>query len=1341
MTSLGSSFHSLRTLSSISEEQVELLRKLGITNLGDLIAHQPFRYARFVLAAKDQLLRKDEILGYLDESVRKKDLVVILDSPPDALKDVGRESAAVLKQLGMATIADVARFAAFAEAEEIVTRSSSDDSDPFAPACVLPTCKKFTRNSKSYVSFFKQEAIRDLSILPSLSGNSLISNLFRFKSSEPKVIHLGYSVSYLQEWIFRGVHLGEPQGSVNLFMGQDTQVSVLDWRRAIRAFRLEDTRATERLASTLFHQRAVDEVARATAEEHQQGATSAFGANAATAGSFVAAGAVVGGVGGGISGALAGLVLGNVANAAGGAPTLAGAAAGTAVGSLAGAAAGSLIFSGATTLGFVETDAEGDREIFASSAQNIQQRTVQNSSSLRSFWSNIISQSVEEEQQQIRTDRVTNHNRIHALNALYFEVLNEYQVNMRVGDFVAILFLPYKPILFTEDILRRYWWLVRTFLKDPSLVLALDQHFLALTSDPSAGAELAELPEVGAIESGPIVVEVNLDGSAMQDFFEDSIKATGILGFLGPLGFIAGVAALMVENLLNDAKRRNVRVAIVTTNGEIPLNREASSDSDPNFIGRYTTPTRTRVSIDDITSIRISNANPEFTVGTPNKIFDVQIPSVSFDVNELVFENISAEVTIRNKSRISNSLPNLGTLEAKRTIRRRALIVGSNRSETIPWDIADRLRSLFEGVNESRADLEAELSSEEATAAKIANLLGFLNANKFGFTRLILQNTETEQLISVLEGLQVGGVDLNEFAGTTPLGFCGNHVVLPLRKCIAAGEKHDPLSIDVLKLKLQLMQFDDIDLTKPREVIAYITGTRDFLDQFLQSATGQVKSARDRELVNRFQSLKTQLDGLIAATSGISSGNPAAAVLLRSLLEPVTVALQALLAFINAPIQTSDADMNRLCGFYASVRKTLKPRMGELLSTTEVSLPSPAVFMEPVLSNAKGAELYDMRRNSHYEILPAPGIAAADPNVLRARDVTLTPNVPPATLTIQNAPELPLPTSLAAALGEAGKLNLGTLIQSNASSLTSMLSNLSTMATELAKASATLTGDAQKQALASAADVAKQVGDIVSKSLQIPSGETPAPPPVATPSPQTQQQKAEVERRAREIDAGPGTPPQKKEQKKTIGAATTPDDKRNYQFSLNFLDLDGIPYTDNAFTYTVRVSIFETGEVIPINAGVAIQISDDPLFRNTFTLTKGRKVKLSFIADIGGVLVPGVIDIPLSESPDITVTCTMKSETQEVTAGSVKEAVDMTVNTTSFGANLGVLFDLFLNAGAKFPFKVAEATVGGSFKVVPDLKLAYTSGTTITTGGTTTTSTTTVFKVTTPINGWNISAT
>lgn len=119
---------------------------------------------------------------------------------------------------------------------------------------------------------------------------------------------------------------------------------------------------------------------------------------------------------------------------------------------------------------------------------------------------------------------------------------------------------------------------------------------------------------------------------------------------------------------------------------------------------------------------------------------------------------------------------------------------------------------------------------------------------------------------------------------------------------------------------------------------------------------------------------------------------------------------------------------------------------------------------------------------------------------------------------------------------------------------------------------------------------------------------------------------------------------------------------------------------------------------------------------------------------------PGAIDVLLSDSRDIEIVCKMKSETQEIQATTAKEAVDMAVQSSTFGLNAGILLDLFLNAGPKFPFRLAEVTVGASFKLVPDLKLAYNSGKTATTGGTTTTTTVTSYKVTTPINGWTIVA-
>ena len=57
MDHLESSSHSLNILSSLNSEQIESLRQLGITNLGDLLAYAPFRRARYIRAAKDCLLR------------------------------------------------------------------------------------------------------------------------------------------------------------------------------------------------------------------------------------------------------------------------------------------------------------------------------------------------------------------------------------------------------------------------------------------------------------------------------------------------------------------------------------------------------------------------------------------------------------------------------------------------------------------------------------------------------------------------------------------------------------------------------------------------------------------------------------------------------------------------------------------------------------------------------------------------------------------------------------------------------------------------------------------------------------------------------------------------------------------------------------------------------------------------------------------------------------------------------------------------------------------------------------------------------------------------------------
>lgn len=98
----------------------------------------------------------------------------------------------------------------------------------------------------------------------------------------------------------------------------------------------------------------------------------------------------------------------------------------------------------------------------------------------------------------------------------------------------------------------------------------------------------------------------------------------------------------------------------------------------------------------------------------------------------------------------------------------------------------------------------------------------------------------------------------------------------------------------------------------------------------------------------------------------------------------------------------------------------------------------------------------------------------------------------------------------------------------------------------------------------------------------------------------------------------------------------------------------------------------------------------------------------------------------------------MKSETSEIQATSVKEAIDTTIAQSGFGLNAGVLLDSFLNLGVKFPFKIAEVAANGAIKLIGDLKGAYNQSTTNTTGGTSTDTTVETYKVTTPINGWTV---
>ncbi len=1374
-------FVRLSSLSSLSDQALRLLQDLAIANLGDLLAFKPARDARFLMAAADGLFPPEEAQALIHRDAWDRPLREVVEGAPTLLTSVGEQEAAVLSRLHLETIAELAAWEAFAEAEEAVAGACADSSgeDPVAPDCVLPRCRKFTKNSKSYVSFFKAEDVSELS-LTTQSKLTPIHRLFDFTGGECKSIHLGYSCSYRQDWIYCGIHLGEPQGSVSLFMGQDTQISVLDWKRINRAFRTEDSGVSERLTNLLTHQRAVDEIARATAEEHQHGSTSSFGANAATAGSFVAAGAIVGGVGGGVSGALAGLVIGNAANAAGAAPTLAGAAVGTAVGSVAGAAAGSLVFAGATTLGFVETDADGERGVVGRSAQSIHQRSLQNASSLRSFWSNIVTQSVEEEQQRLRTDRVTNHNRIHALNAIYFEILNLYRVNIWLTGVDPLIFIPFKPFHFTAETLQRYWWILRTYLKDPQLVLALDEYFLSLSSDTSPADALAALPSVEEVEADSLSVSLDFDGSMIETLIVDNLLVmaashavvagvlmTAAAGLGGPVTLAIGAAAIagiMINTFYNAVKREFVEVTLVTDGGDVALARGASANLNQEFVGTYTT--EQNVLIETITGVKIANKNTNIQLGIPDTPFFI-------DIGAVAFENVKASLVVRDRSTIAQAVPNIADLQDETTLSSGSLLISGNADKTLTWNVANRLRNLFSGVTLQQDALATELSALETVEAKLANLLGFLNANRYGFTRLILQQIEREQLICVLDQLRIGGVDLKTIAGTNPLGFCGSHIILPLKRVPALSPPavEPGIGIDASKFRLFLESLIDAikaDLVTGDSLPGAMAEIQAFIARLIGEGNG---SAAEKQLRQRLQALMALLTLLAqssssAATSasrpaaGSAAGTPAHVIgggLVSAQrddrAEEAIQVIQSILPTLTAgtapgapaPGPAVPERLEVVARYYERLLKETEGQRKRQLASDEVSLPSSAVFMEPVLSNAKGAELYEIRRNSHYDILPAPGILPADPNVTRTQAQNLTPTVPQAVLQQTAPPELPLPGNLATALGEAGKLDLSTLLTTNAASLQATLQNVSALASELAKASAQLTGDAQKQALDAAKSLSEKIGSVIESTLpKLADQPTPSATPTPSPAPpDTLEKQGHITKALEDIDKLDIPEDKKQERKRSIGASVKSDTSQEYVFEVLFEDDLGNPYPSGSFR--INATIFETREFVKFNGGVSLPIEDGQhLFEESLDLKPGGKLTLGVFATFDGLPEIGSnVGITLPNSPHVRLRFTMKVAEETVTETSVKTAVDSVVRKSGFSGKIETALELTPSLGLELPFEVYEVEVtatgeiGGT--ISGNLAGEYSSEDTTTDTDTDSQTTSRTFNVRIPLFAWQVS--
>src|SRR5262249_7687236 len=198
-----------------------------------------------------------------------------------------------------------------------------------------------------------------------------------------------------------GVTLGQLLHSISLAPGESTRVALIDWSRRTRAAASEDISESELLSNTMTHSRAISEVTSATAREFQLGSSISHATSTTEQ------------AGGGF-----GLDLGPLAIGGSGAT------------------------STTTTDAYSISTSFGSRDLAANYAQDINDRSQQNASSVRNRRASIVREVSQTEHEAISTRVVTNYNHMHALSIHYYEVVQAFRTTTQLERVEKCLFVP-----------------------------------------------------------------------------------------------------------------------------------------------------------------------------------------------------------------------------------------------------------------------------------------------------------------------------------------------------------------------------------------------------------------------------------------------------------------------------------------------------------------------------------------------------------------------------------------------------------------------------------------------------------------------------------------------------------------------------------------------------------------------------------------------------------------------------------------------------------------------------------------------------------------------------------
>ena len=433
--------HSPYVLLGVSSSTEALLKKIEINTVFDLATSSVFDTAsKLVNAGSDMhsvfsqhgiptadLVREELTAGKRVTELQYLSIRVLVGIPETEVEQVQAI-------LDVQTVRDLALYPPYRAAVQILDAvyfpENAAGFDPERPADLLPKTGEYPTERVQYTTLLMDEIkLGEDADIQNIAGPDFKPlDLTKLASGDAgfKKIAFGALLTFNQSWYSQGVTLGQLLHSTSLAPGESTRVVVIDWSRKSRAGETEIIDENDDLTNDTSHNRSINEVTQAVANEVQGGSshssTRSQSAQSGIAGGFELS-APFGGLFGGPS-----LSVGVTQSTA----------------------------STSTSADSYSTS-YGHREIGSSLMQNVNDRTHQHAHSSRSRRASVVKEVAQNEHEQVSTRVIANYNHMHALTIQYYEVVQVYRVEVSIVKADKVVFIPVELPDFQNDaIVRRF---------------------------------------------------------------------------------------------------------------------------------------------------------------------------------------------------------------------------------------------------------------------------------------------------------------------------------------------------------------------------------------------------------------------------------------------------------------------------------------------------------------------------------------------------------------------------------------------------------------------------------------------------------------------------------------------------------------------------------------------------------------------------------------------------------------------------------------------------------------------------------------------------------------------